>query len=105
MKTLFLLIGALFVAPAFAQMTCTTYLGGVTDCWGTGGYNAEYRQHLGGTTSYYDNRGNSGNVQQYSGGITTVVGDPGSRTAVPPPVVYPKSPHLPEDWKPNYPVR
>lgn len=48
MKTLLLLIATLFVAPAFAQMTCTTYLGGVTDCWGAGGYSAEYRQYLGG---------------------------------------------------------
>ena len=99
MKTLFLLIATLFVAPAFAQMTCTTYLGGVTDCWGAGGYNAEYRQYLGGTTSYYDNRGNSGTAQGYSTSRTVTV-TPATGRALP---VVPDVYLVPGGYSPDAP--
>jgi hypothetical protein len=81
MKTilpLFLLpISFLISSPAFPQVNCTTYLGGVTSCTGAGGYQAEGRQYLGGVESWYDNKGGTATVRHGAFGTTTIDVAPG----------------------------
>lgn len=76
MKTLlaFFLVPLSFLLPSltFAQVNCTSYLGGVTSCTGAGGYQYESRQHLNGQSSFYDNQGSSGTVTRTLNGGANV---------------------------------
>ena len=80
MKALPVALLFLFSSSTFAQVNCTTYLGGVTSCSGPNGYQSESRQGLNGQSSFYDSYGNSGTVTRtLNGGVNVSPSQIGGR--------------------------
>lgn len=64
MKPLYPLTLAFLLTNSVAQADCTTYMGGLTECNGPGGYQSIQRDYTGDVSESYDNRGNTATIRR-----------------------------------------